>query len=187
MGTGLNGYWIHDYLVYNPSNADAEQQKADRAAAGRKGGVQSGKIRRSRLSEANDEANEEASASSFEREATKQKGTPYPVTRTSLPVPVGARRAPAHETESGHVRTVAPMADAVARLEQQLKAWGVEKGLPLAPRRRSWLAAHCAAHGYARVLSAFETMHSQDPPPDDAGYFVNGLHFAPERRHETTH
>lgn len=35
---GLGGFWVHDYLDYNPSAKDVKEARAKRAAAGAKGG-----------------------------------------------------------------------------------------------------------------------------------------------------
>lgn len=53
---GKGGWWIKDYLHYNPSHADLEAQRQARRKAGRLGGVRSGESRRAR-------SRDEASAS----------------------------------------------------------------------------------------------------------------------------
>lgn len=67
-------YWqIHDFLKYNPPKDQVDSIKAQRSAAGRTGGLKSGKVRRSKT-EAKREANAEA-----KREANaKQNRTPSP-------------------------------------------------------------------------------------------------------------
>jgi hypothetical protein len=51
------GWWVHDYLEYNPSRAEVEDRRRKRSRAGRLGGARSGESRRSKR-----EAGGEASA-----------------------------------------------------------------------------------------------------------------------------
>ncbi len=44
-----SGWQIHDFLEYNPSKQEVEQERARKVAAGRAGGLASGKARASRL------------------------------------------------------------------------------------------------------------------------------------------
>jgi len=45
----LDGYWIHDYLDYNPSRTDVLAERSKKQAAGRAGGQAAAKARASRL------------------------------------------------------------------------------------------------------------------------------------------
>ena len=72
-------YWrIHDFLDYNPPKSEIEASKARRSKAGKKGGLRSGKTRRSK-SEANGEANASASAQANAEANAQAKTNPVPV------------------------------------------------------------------------------------------------------------
>ena len=72
-------YWqIHDFLDYNPPKSEIEAKKARRSKAGKKGGLRSGKTRRSK-SEANGEANASASAKAKAQANAQAKTNPVPV------------------------------------------------------------------------------------------------------------
>ena len=96
-------FLIHDYAVYQPTKAAAQEIRAKRAAAGRLGGLASGEARR--------EANASAGASS-KREA-KTNPVPGPV-----PVPVG------FEKTRGRREGLRPIGDAIARVTRELSEEG---------------------------------------------------------------
>lgn len=88
-----DGYRVHDYHQYQPARQDVEQQREERAASGRLGGLQSGQARRARAkqSASTDEANHEATASEKEPDFAKLiEATANPV---PVPVPVASKEA----------------------------------------------------------------------------------------------
>lgn len=67
-------YWqIHDFLEYNPPKDQVDSIKAQRSAAGRTGGLKSGKVRRSKT-----EAKREAKVEAKREANAKQNRTPSP-------------------------------------------------------------------------------------------------------------
>lgn len=66
-----DGYRIHDFSDYQPSREEAEKLRADRAEAGRKGGLRSGSTRSSKR-----EANASAPAQQRLQTNAKQNATP---------------------------------------------------------------------------------------------------------------
>jgi hypothetical protein len=74
-------YWqIHDFLEYNPSKDDIEAEKARKIAAGKLGGLRSGKTRRSRKqADAQAGASAQAQASAQAEPQAETKPVPVPV------------------------------------------------------------------------------------------------------------
>ena len=84
-------YWqIHDFLDYNPPKAEIEAKKARRSKAGRKGGLRSGKTRRSK-SEANASASAQASAQAKAQAKTNPVPVPVPVPYISTDVDISPK------------------------------------------------------------------------------------------------
>lgn len=84
-------YWqIHDFLDYNPPKAEIEAKKARRSKAGKKGGLRSGKTRRSK-SEANASASAQASAQAKAQAKTNPVPVPVPVPYISTDVNISPK------------------------------------------------------------------------------------------------
>lgn len=133
------GYLVHDYHDYQPSAEDAERIREQRAIAGRIGGTNSGKQRRSKP-----EANDEAKPKHVGAEATKPVPDPVPI---PIPNTSGVLSGVAVESAPSGVRTTkkssAPhslRADFV--VSQAIEAMARKEGLPnphdVLPDFRDW-------------------------------------------------
>lgn len=106
-------YWqIHDFLKYNPPKDQVDSIKAQRSAAGRTGGLKSGKVRRSKT-EAKHEAKSEA-----KREANaKQNRTPSP-SPSHISTDVDISPKPPTGVESDEEQIRGPSSEPTLQFEQ---------------------------------------------------------------------
>ncbi|MCT6839132.1 MAG: hypothetical protein M3036_15930, partial [Bifidobacteriales bacterium] len=94
-------YWqIHDFLKYNPPKSEIEASKARRSKAGKKGGLRSGKTRRSK-SEANASANAQANAEANAQAKTNPVPVPVPYISTDVDI---SPKPPTGVDREEHVR-----------------------------------------------------------------------------------
>lgn len=129
------GYRVHDYDDYQPLRAQVEAERTHisevRAEAGRKGGLRSGEVRRSKH-EANDEANDEATSEANDKQNESPVPDPVPLNSDErsevvlTPAPHGAQDSQTRPTS----RQGRPVVREVysAAFEDGWRAYPVKKG-----------------------------------------------------------
>ena len=92
------GFRVHDYLQFQPSRADVEERRRQRANAGRKGGLRSGHTRSRGARERGDASSEARSEASFDASSTSEAHAKQRA--SSLPRPRFAKASHADATRS---------------------------------------------------------------------------------------
>lgn len=203
VGVGLwrddperGGYWLRSYLKYNPSREQVAALRSKRAAAGSRGGQQSGASRRAKPDQSNTGSNGEANASANSEQPgsiDKPKSNPAPAPVIETP-PIARTRVQAEDVGATNGVGLVPFCcppdlhptegmlaslravgchNPTAEVKLYAEFWASEARREIdwtetGPRWPKWVARH-EQRGCARKAEAKHLLHTGFAPREEAG------------------